>query len=87
MVDVLVGLAALLAGLAFLLGLWRFWVGPSAADRVVAFDALTIVAVSGIVLIAYLEDRAIYLDVALVYALLSFLGVIAVARYLDRGGR
>jgi multicomponent Na+:H+ antiporter subunit F len=31
------------------------------------------------------EGRHIYLDVALVYALLSFLGVIAVARYLERG--
>ena len=31
------------------------------------------------------EDRGIYLDVAMVYALLSFLGVIVVARYIERG--
>jgi multicomponent Na+:H+ antiporter subunit F len=31
------------------------------------------------------EGRAIYLDVALVYALLSFLGVIVVARFLEKG--
>jgi multicomponent Na+:H+ antiporter subunit F len=78
-------MAATLAGLAFLLSLWRFFTGPSVPDRVVAFDVLTIIAVTGIILVALIEGRYIYLDVALVYALLSFLGVIAVARYLERG--
>lgn len=85
MVDSLVGLAAILAGLAILLALWRFFMGPSPADRVVAFDVLTIIAMTTIVLIAHLVERVIYLDVALVYGLLSFLGVIAVARFIDRG--
>jgi multicomponent Na+:H+ antiporter subunit F len=85
MVDALVLMAATLAGLAFLLSLWRFFIGPSAPDRVVAFDALTVISVVGIILVALSEGRYVYLDVALVYALLSFLGVIAVARYLERG--
>jgi multicomponent Na+:H+ antiporter subunit F len=85
MAEALVTLAAALMGIAFLLALWRFLVGPSAADRVVAFDVLTIVSVTGIALVALAEGRGIYLDVALIYALLSFLGVIAVARYLERG--
>jgi len=85
MVDLLILLAASLAGLAFLAALYRFVRGPSAADRVVAFDVMTIVAITGIVLIALIEGRGIYLDVALVYALLSFLGVIVVARYLEGG--
>ena len=83
MVEVLISLAVILAGGAFLLTLGRFIKGPSAADRVVAFDVLTIISISLIVLGALLESRGIYLDVALVYALLSFLGVIAVARYLE----
>ncbi len=85
MVDGLVFLAAALAGVAFLLALWRFFSGPTAADRVVAFDVLTIISVTGIVLVALGTSRIIYIDVALVYALLSFLGVIAVARYMERG--
>jgi multicomponent Na+:H+ antiporter subunit F len=78
-------LAALLAGAAFLLALFRFLRGPSAADRVVAFDVLTIISITGIILLALLGERAVYLDVALVYALLSFLGVLVVARFLERG--
>lgn len=85
MAEALIIVAASLMGVAFLLALWRFLVGPSAADRVVAFDVLTIVSVTGIALVALAEGRGIYLDVALIYALLSFLGVIAVARYLERG--
>jgi len=87
MVDLLVSVAGVFAGLAFLLALVRFLKGPTAADRVVAFDVLTIVSITGIVLLALVGGRAIYLDVALVYALLSFLGVIVVARYLERGLR
>ena len=85
MVEVLLALAACLVGAAFLLALYRFFRGPSAADRVVAFDVLTIVAITGIGLAAIVAGRGIYLDVALVYALLSFLGVIVVARYLEGG--
>jgi len=85
MAEFLIYIAAALVGAAFLLALYRFFKGPSAADRVVAFDVLTIIAVTGIVLVAFAEGRVIYLDVALIYALLSFLGVIVVARYLERG--
>jgi multicomponent Na+:H+ antiporter subunit F len=85
MVEFLIYAAATLIGMAFLLALYRFFKGPSAADRVVAFDVLTIIAITVIVFIALAEGRGIYLDVALVYGLLSFLGVIVVARYLERG--
>lgn len=59
--------------------------GPTAADRVVALDVMTIISISLIVFIAALLKRIIYIDVALVYALMSFIGVIAIARYLERG--
>ncbi|MBF0471114.1 MAG: cation:proton antiporter [Gammaproteobacteria bacterium] len=85
MVELLIYLAAALAGAAVLFALARFIKGPVAADRVVAFDVITIASITGIVLAALAEQREIYLDVALVYALLSFLGVIVIARYLERG--
>lgn len=83
MVETLIIIASILAGIAFLLALGRFIEGPSAADRVVAFDVLTVISITFIVLAALIEERGIYLDVALVYALLSFLGVISIARYLE----
>ena len=83
MVELMLLVAAIMIGLAFIFALIRFVKGPTAADRVIAFDVLTIISIAFIVLGAIIEQRGIYLDVALVYALLSFLGVIAVARYLE----
>jgi len=54
-------------------------------DRVIAIDLLTVISIGLIALLAHHSDRFIYLDVALVYGLLSFLGVLAVARYMDGG--
>lgn len=76
---------ALFAGVAAVLALARFVVGGAGADRVVAFDVLSVISVTIIVLVALITGRAIYLDVALVYALLSFLGVVVAARYLEGG--
>jgi len=63
----------------------RFLAGPDTVNRVVAFDVITIISISLIALIAHYALKAIYLDVAVVYGLLSFLGVLVVARYLERG--
>ncbi|MGE0053422.1 MAG: monovalent cation/H+ antiporter complex subunit F [Hyphomicrobium sp.] len=46
---------------------------------------LTVISISLIAIYAHVADRFIYLDVALVYGVLSFLGVLAIARYLERG--
>ncbi|HHB79420.1 MAG TPA: cation:proton antiporter [Saprospiraceae bacterium] len=61
----------------------RFIKGPTTGDRVIALDTLTTLGVSGIVLASYLFHRFIYLDVALVYGVLGFIGVIVIARYLE----
>ena len=61
----------------------RFIKGPTAGDRSVALDTLTTILVAGLVLLAYIFQRFIYIDVALVYGVLGFIGVIVIARYLE----
>lgn len=75
------GIIVLIAGV---LSFYRLLAGPAGTDRVVALDAMTIISLSGIALLASHFGRVIYLDVALVYGILSFLGVIALARYLEK---
>jgi multicomponent Na+:H+ antiporter subunit F len=77
--------AAMLILIGILLGVLRLILGRTIVDRVVALDMLTVVSISLIALYAHVAGRFIYLDVALVYGLLSFLAVLAVARYLERG--
>jgi multicomponent Na+:H+ antiporter subunit F len=77
--------AGILVLAAFLVGLVRFVLGPSTPDRMIAFDVLTIISIALIAMVAHWAARGIYLDVAIVYGLLSFLGVLTVGRYLERG--
>lgn len=85
MADSILILAAVLIFFGILLGVLRLVLGRTAVDRVAAVDMLTVVSISLIALYAHVADRFIYLDVALVYGVLSFLGVLAIARYLERG--
>jgi multicomponent Na+:H+ antiporter subunit F len=85
MADFIFTVATVLMLAGILLALVRFSLGPTIVDRVLAFDSMTIISLSLIGVIAHLAGRAIYLDVGLVYGLLNFLGVIAVARYLENG--
>jgi multicomponent Na+:H+ antiporter subunit F len=85
MAEIILNLAFVLIFLAIVSGIIRLVIGPVTVDRVVAVDLLTIIAIAVIALLAHIADRYIYLDVALVYGLLSFLGVLAVARYLEKG--
>jgi len=59
--------------------------GPTGADRLVALDVMTNITIVLLALLGYYFQRFIYLDVALVYGILSFVGVIAAARYLEGG--
>ncbi len=85
MANILFYTAVSIALLAVVISFFRLLIGPSAADRTVALDGMTIISISVITAMAYFLGRVIYIDVALVYALISFLGVIAIARFIERG--
>ena len=75
----------IITAIALIIAFIRMIVGPTVADRIVSLDVMTIISISLIVFVGSKAGRIIYLDVAMVYALISFLGVVAVARYLERG--
>jgi multicomponent Na+:H+ antiporter subunit F len=83
--ELTVIISAVLIFFSIVFGIVRLVIGPDTVDRVVAIDLLTIVTIALIALLAHQAERYIYLDVGLVYGLLSFLGVLAVARYLEGG--
>jgi multicomponent Na+:H+ antiporter subunit F len=56
--------------------------GPRAADRLVALNVLAALVLALLVVRGVSEGRAIYLDVALVYDIFGFLGLLAIARFL-----
>jgi len=76
----------LLLSLGIMLTVARLWLGPDAADRIVAADTLSVMITVLMLLLAFWFDSALYLDVALIYAVLAFVGTVALARTIERGG-
>jgi multicomponent Na+:H+ antiporter subunit F len=71
-------------GVALLLVFVRLARGPSLSDRVIALDLMAVLAVGLIAMVAFKADQPIFLDAAIVLALVAFLGTVAFARYLER---
>jgi multicomponent Na+:H+ antiporter subunit F len=62
----------------------RVLIGPTTADRMTGLNMVSAQILALLVLYAVREDRVSYLDVALVYDIFGFLGVLAMARYFTR---
>jgi len=82
---ILLGVLVIVFGACLFCAL-RAALGPTAPDRVIAIDALVALMVGALVLLGVYYRAPIYLDVALVYAFLAFLGTLAIAKYLEGRG-
>jgi multicomponent Na+:H+ antiporter subunit F len=78
-------IAVTISLISVLVALIRFVKGPEKVDRIVALDVVSIIGITLILLLATMLGRVIYIDVAIVYAILGFIGVIVVSRFLKRG--
>ncbi len=70
---------------ATVLATLRAVIGPTNSDRLVGLDSWTTITTGFWVILALFFFQFVLLSVAMVYAVLSFLGVLTVARYLERG--
>lgn len=72
------------AVLAALIGITmiRLFAGPTAPDRVVALDAINTLTVAAMIVLGVAYQQIVFIDVAIVYALLSFVGTLYIAKYL-----
>mgnify|MGYP003573845844 CR=1 FL=1 len=80
-----VWLTVVIGGTALIFAVFRAFIGPTVSDRITAVDNMTTVVTSYMLIIALLLGSSIYIDVALVYAILSFVGVIVFSRFLEGG--
>jgi len=64
----------------------RVVAGPSLADRVIALDGLVITLVAATILYAVHDDSPRIVDLAVVVAVIGFVGTTAAARFIERRG-
>jgi multicomponent Na+:H+ antiporter subunit F len=61
----------------------RIFIGPGAPTRLVAFDTANTLVVTSLVILAMLFNDVVFVDVAIIYALLSFAMTLYVAKYIQ----
>ena len=80
----LITFAVAILVIASFLCLYRIGKGPTAPDRIVAIDILGTLIVGFCAVLALKTGRDFYMNVAIAWALLSFVGTLALAKYLER---
>lgn len=71
--------------LALALNAWRLFIGPGMADRILALDTLYINTLALLVLLDLKQNSKLYFEVALMIAMLGFVGTVVLSKYLLRG--
>jgi multicomponent Na+:H+ antiporter subunit F len=71
--------------LAVIMSIIRIVKGPTAPDRVVGLDTVNTLVIVGMIIFGIAAGSVIYIDVAIVYAFLSFISTLFIAKYLEGG--
>ncbi|MGB2826836.1 MAG: monovalent cation/H+ antiporter complex subunit F [Dehalococcoidales bacterium] len=75
--------AAIVVAVCIIIAIARVFIGPGAPTRLVAFDTVNTLVVAIMVVLAIQFDQVIFVDVAIVYAVLSFIMTLYVARFIE----
>jgi multicomponent K+:H+ antiporter subunit F len=84
-IEISLTIAQTIIALALVLATWRLIRGPRAQDRVIALDSLYLSGMLMLVLIGMRAGTTLYFEAALVIGMLSFVGTVALAKFLMRG--
>ncbi|MFW6057072.1 MAG: cation:proton antiporter [Chloroflexota bacterium] len=76
---------AVVLGASIVIALVRIALGPTTPDRIVGLDTVNTLVVATMVVLGAAFREAIYIDVAIVYALLSFVTTLFIAKYVEKG--
>lgn len=85
MITIALYITLTLTGLVALLNVYRLVQGPDAPDRILALDTLYINGIALVILLDLVLGTRLYLEVALLMAVMGFVGTVAMAKYLKRG--
>jgi len=78
-------LAMIMLAFALAFSVWRLIIGPSIEDRILALDTIYINAIAIIILLGIAFATSVFVEVAVVMALLGFVGTVVLAKFITRG--
>ena len=71
-----------LLAIAAIICIVRFLKGPTLPDRIIAIDTMSSLLIGIMVVVSLYFSNPLFLDIAIVYAILAFIGNLAVSKYL-----
>ena len=84
LLDLVIAGGMVVVGLAMLLALWRLVRGPTAPDRILALDTLSVTAIAELMLFGMYLNSPIYFEAALIIAMLGFGSTVVLSKYVLR---
>lgn len=85
MLELSLQIGLIVVSISFLLSFYRLIIGPNKPDRILALDTLYINSIAILILTEIYLGSSIYYEVALLIAVMGFIGTVALSKYLLRG--
>lgn len=85
MFQVILYIALIVLAASLVMFFIRVLIGPSVSDRILGLDSFGITLVGFIGIIMILQDTIAYSDIILVLSILSFVGTVALSKFIERG--
>jgi len=83
--SLVTSIAMVVATAALFLAVYRLFVGPTIMDRVASLDAIGNSVVVLLAIYAFSQQSQFLIDIAILLALISFIGTLALTKYVDKG--
>ena len=83
--EIALAMTLVALGIAATLAIIRATLGPTSFDRVLAVNAVGSIAVLLIAVYGFFDGRPAFLDIAMLYALINFIGTIAILKFFRFG--
>lgn len=85
MFDIILYGSLIVSSFSLIIVLLRAIIGPTTSDRILALDTLGMMLIGIIGLVMMLQETVVYADIALVVAIIGFVGTITMSKFLERG--
>lgn len=85
MFEIILNISLVLTGISLFLVLVRGVIGPTTSDRILALDTLGMMLVAIIGMLMLLHETVVYADIALVIAIIGFVGTLSMSKFIEKG--
>lgn len=85
MYDIILNISLVITSISLFLVLIRGVIGPTTSDRIMALDTLGMMLVAIIGMLMLLHETVIYADIALVVAIIGFVGTLTMSKFIEKG--